>query len=245
MAVFTVDDIISRAKDAADMHDLFVKPTTWINWFNVELQALFVMCARGGWTLRNFTFKSFSVPTDLVSGAFLINNEFLAIVGVWEIDGSGRMRQLKATNGIDNMRQFPGATAATGHPRSFWLTDFQGTVTEQTQIVLYPTPTSGNFIVAICNGPTKATATTDTTTLPLGIEEWVVLRMARRALIKEESETGSIDKLIESEERKMEEYIWNRNLGSSAKVRNVDSVERGWVHQYDLVYPDVADWIWG
>ena len=40
MAIFTVDQLITRAKDTADVHDLFVKPSPWINWLNVERASL-------------------------------------------------------------------------------------------------------------------------------------------------------------------------------------------------------------
>lgn len=226
------------------MHDLFVKPSTWMNWFNLEHQALYIMCARGGWVLRNIDFNSFTAPTDLVAGAFAIPGELLALVGVWETDTAGRFRRLKYTNGLDGLHQFPGATAITGQPREFWLSDFSGSTTEATSIFPYPTPTSGTFISVGLNGPTPTQTVLDTFTLPLGIEELIVLKMARRALIKEESNTDGVDKLIQIEAQKVEEYIWNRNLANTPKIRNTDATERGWGWAASLQYPSADEWAW-
>ena len=244
MAVFTVDELITRAKDAADMHDLFVRPSTWFNWLNVELQALYIMCARGGWPLRNIQFRSFSVPTDYISGSFQIPFEILAIVGVWEVDGQARYRRLTYNNGADALRQFPGATGITGHPREYWISELTGTSSEATQVIPYPTPTSGLFHVAYLPAPSKVAATTDTVALPMGIEELIVLKMARRALVKEEADTTAIEKLIAAQMQTVEEYLWDRNLANSPKIRNTDDVERGWGWYSQIMYPPAIDWAW-
>lgn len=71
-------------------------------------------------------------------------------------------------------------------------------------------------------------------TYPMGWEERIVLGMARRALIKEESETRAIDSEIALWESRIEESAWSRVLSESPTVRNSDMTNYAWTDRYSV-----------
>ncbi len=77
---------------------------------------------------------------------------------------------------------------------------------------------------------------------PMGWEERIVLGMARRALIKEESSTSAIDSEIALWESRIEEACWSRVLSEAPSVRNTDYRHYGWSDRY--VLPPYTSWTW-
>lgn len=77
---------------------------------------------------------------------------------------------------------------------------------------------------------------------PMGWEERIVLGMARRALIKEESDTRGVDSEIQLWDARIEEACWNRVLTNSPTVRNTDDLYYGWTDRYSI--PPVGLWLW-
>lgn len=232
MPSFTAQSLIDRAAAIADIEDNFVSPGQWLTWLSVERSAQALAAARGGWTLNQV-----STQTTPATDTWTLTGDFLALIGVWEVDSSGRTRPLIAEDFQSNFRQTVGGPI-TGPATRFSITDAGGVVT----VHFFPRPTSGTYMAALV-GTTPAFATVlDTITLPAGLEERLVLGMARRALIKEESDVTDISKLIALEDQRLEEFVWARIISSVAKVRNVDHVERGWGS--DLTYPPPTDWVW-
>lgn len=234
MPVFTVQNIIDRAVSAADMHDLFVTPTEWLAWFNAERQALDILSARSGWVLNR-------VSTTTIPGAatYAHPTEVMAIIGVWEAEPGGRFRPIVPRDYVSNFVQ-SSVGPFTG-PAVFYsaVTDDSG----QTTFTFYPRPTSGNYIIAFLDATPTATAVTDSVRFPMGIEERLVLGMARRALDKEESETSAIEKRVAREEQRVEEVAASKLFAYGAKVRDVDLSERGWgLNGFEI--PPSATWLW-
>lgn len=236
MPGFTAQDLIDRAAAIADMHDNFVSPATWLSWLNTERQALDVLMLRSGWNLNRLTSVDFAAAN---AHPYAYITDFLAVVGVWEVMSSGTLRQLIHTNFIDFNRQSDSTGPTLGHP-THWAMDFN-TDTAEYDFHFYPRPTSGTFRLVVAGISPTATATTDAMAFPVGIEEWIVLRMARRALVKEESDTSAIDRLISSEEQRIEELCWARVLGEVPAARNTDLVNRAWTGQ--MIYPPPATWV--
>lgn len=77
---------------------------------------------------------------------------------------------------------------------------------------------------------------------PMGWEERIVLGMARRALMKEESDTKAVDTEIALWESRIEEACWNRVLTSSPQVRNIDYQHYAWTNRY--LVPPFGFWVW-
>lgn len=51
MPSYTGQELIARAMAAADMHDNFVTPATWLQWASLERYALELFMARAGWPI--------------------------------------------------------------------------------------------------------------------------------------------------------------------------------------------------
>lgn len=236
MPSFTAQQIIDRAAAAADMSDDFVSQSTWLAWLNVARQELTIKMARSGMVPWGMVTQSAINPT---TGFITISFEFLALVAVVEVDSSGRFRHLKSSNFVDMARQVDGTTAPiVGPATQYSLTDDEG----NTLLRLYPRPTSGTYLYYYLKAPLTITSVADSMTYPLGLEEYIVLRMARKALIKEESDTKAIDKELDAIQEQIELYGHERNWANAPKVRNTDDVERGWNLQ--LTYPPPNAWIW-
>jgi hypothetical protein len=98
----------------------------------------------------------------------------------------------------------------------------------QTSIQFYPRPASGTYTAVIVDEPVALTLS-DSVNYPAGLEEWLVLSLARRAVAKEEGDTRELTRQLAEQEAYVERFCWDRVAGGRAAVRNVDRVERGWV----------------
>jgi hypothetical protein len=235
MPSFTVQKIVDRAADQADMHDGFVHASTWLDWFNFERKALAITLARGA-LLRDLTFTTIAPGSaDNYTFAF----ETLAIVGVWEIKSDQHLRPLRIVNFLDNFFQQAGGPIR-GAAESVSVEE----LTTGFKLRFFPADTSGTYLLVTAGAPTDATALTDTFILPMGIEEKLVLELAKRALIKEESDISDVARLIQGVDQKVEEYIWGRTFAQVPSVRNVDSVQRKWGGLSDFVIPLPDVWVW-
>jgi hypothetical protein len=241
--VFTIQTLVDRAAAIADMHDEFVKPSEWLSWYNTERRALQLFLARHGASSQNLQFTS-STGTDLIA----VTGEILAVVGVWELVVGRPMRQLKVVNFADNFFQFDssfiGAGQVKGRSQIVSIEDNNTSSTSTTNFRLYPQDLTGSYIIVTSQAPQTATAMSDSTSLPMGLEELIVLKMAKRALIKEESDIANVKELIREQESIVEEYAWSRSLAQSPSVRNVDALQRGWsIDGVGLPHPDAWTWI--
>lgn len=233
MPSFTAQQLIDRAAAIADMHDSFVPAATWLDWATVELASLFMAAARSGWVVGPITPTTIS-PTD----TYTMAAEFFALLGVWERDSGGRLRRLRVGTYVETLHQTAGGPIQGAATEVSLVDNGDGTVT----FSFYPRPTQNSYLIVTINPPTRMTAVTDTVTLPAGLEERVVLGMARRALVKEESDTRAVDRLIQDEDRRVEEFAASRMFANAPRVRNTDYVDRGW--SLNLVLPPPTMWIW-
>lgn len=234
MPAFTVQQLIDRAAAIADMHDSFVTPAQWLAWYNTEARALELFIARSGWV----TNLASSVDAG-ASYTATITGAPLAILGVYEVR-DGRYRPLKLQNQVDFTRQNVAAATDTGD--AHWYAIVTSNSTDDTVVHFYPQPTTGTYRVLYLAGRTPATAVTDSATWSLGWEERIVLGMARRALIKEESDPRKVEQLMGEQDAVIEEFCWNRSLGSVPQVRNVDRVARGWSDE--MSFGTYESWYW-
>lgn len=235
MPSFTVQKIVDRAASQADMHDGFVHATEWIDWFNFERKALAITLTRGA-LLRDLTFTTIAAGSaDNFTFAF----ETLAIVGVWEIKSDQHLRPLRIVNFLDNFFQQAGGPIR-GPAESVSVEE----LATGFKLRFFPADLTGVYLLVTANAPADVTALTDTFILPMGLEEKLVLELAKRALVKEESDTSDIKDLISGVDHKIEEYVWGRTFAQAPSVRNVDSVQRKWggLDQFSIPLPDV--WVW-
>lgn len=227
MPAFTVQALIDRAAAIADMHDGFVTPEQWLAWLNTESRALELFVVRSGWI------EPQTATVDASGGTITVPNP-LAIVGVYEVR-DGRYRALTYKSPADFNR-----STDTGDAHYFTITSASGD--DNLTVTLYPTPSSGTYRCLYMAGATPVTAVTDTVRWPMGFEERIVLGMARRALVKENSDSRQIETLVVEQDRVIEEFCWSRAIADSPTVRNVDQDKRGW--QSTMLYGPYESWYW-
>lgn len=242
MPSVSVNTLIARARDAADMQDSFVTPTTWLRWFNLERWMLDLFISRSGYVLRQ-TAATYAADG---TGGFDIS-EPMVILGVYELQDNNVYRRLRHSDIFDGAGHidYVAGASASGPATRFSVSQRIGSSAAVT-VTFYPIPTSGTYQVFYIQTATEVTTADnlDTTLVyyPAGMEERIVLGMARRALAKEESPTSEITRQIKECEQFVEELAQDRIFGAHQQVRNVDKVERGWSSQTDHTNP--SDWRW-
>lgn len=247
MPSVTTQELVARAQAASDMRDDFVTPTQWMYWASQENLSLNLFLARSGWTLPTADFDL--VITGNEGGVYPINptSNVMAVVCVHEMISNG-FRRVRFQDAISFMRQPPGATGgAKGHARFCrfqWSGDTitmnlypEGNVGETYRVTYLPHPNR------LTLDASPASGFANTVAYPMGWEERVVLGMARRALMKEESDTRAVDQETQTWDRRIEEACWNRMLGESPVVRNVDNETYGWSDR--IIWPPYPNsWFW-
>lgn len=233
MPSYTGQELINRAAAAADMHDNFVTATTWLQWASLERYALELFMARSGW------------PTDLATATITVtgseNGEFsaagdpdmMAVVAVHQIESDG-LRRLQYSDAVSFLRQLPGTPVHSSSDAAMYRVkrDSDGIT-----LNFFPNPTAGaQILVTYIPMPARLTTVAGTVNYPMGWEERIVLGMARRALAKEESDTGEIRKQMAEMDQQIEELSWNRVMSESPRVRNTD--------RQPLELPSRESWAW-
>lgn len=241
MPNITTGEIVDRARAAADMRDDFVTLSQWMYWMNVEHRSLQVRIARMGYVLQES-----SVDITAVGDVSYPIDEPLAVIGVYEVTSAGFYRRLRAVNPQDGHRQ---ATNAAIGPAQEWIARRDPTpISTFLNVSFFPNPSQGTYRIFYVAHPPKlvyaqvATDGTNSVDYPLSWEEAVVLRLARRALAKEESDTQDIDAQIAASDRDIEESIFSRQLMDAPVIRNVDKRDRGWWQPYPYPWPPVSQW---
>lgn len=241
--------LIQRAMAIADVHDNFVSDTEWLNWLNQEQYALRLFISRAGWTLpfdtttATITADGWDLSTDGAAATEVERNgaghyrftpslaDVMAVVCVHEVV-SGTLKRLTFTNDVDFLRQSLNGSSVTGHATTYRMRMYGNEIHAD----FYPTPQTGEvYLITYLSAPTPLTATNQSVALPMGWEERLVLGMARRALIKEESSTSEIEKLIREMDSQIEQLCWNRQMAEQARVRNTDP---------NLQMPEWQYWYW-
>lgn len=224
------------------MQDEFVNDTEWMYWATQERMALDIFLLRSGWD-SNFTTQSFTV-TGAENGVFQLAAKALAVVSIHESTSQG-VRLLSHNNAADFLRQIPGSSLNRGHATEFRVR----TAGDDLILNLFPEPLVGEtYLVTYIPAPdmlvlsTPGTGQATDVTYPLGWEERIVLGMARRALIKEESETRKVEELIKELESQIEEVTFARVMSDVPTIRNVDRDRRGWTER--LLFPLWQQWAW-
>ncbi len=244
MPSVTTADLVSRASAASDMRDNFVTPTQWMYWATQERLALDLFLARSGWPLP-FTTQAITV-TGSEGGAYNVapSTGVMAIVAVHQTKDQ-RTRLLKHQNVVDFLTRTPGYSGSPTGNALYYRASWSG---DTLVLGLYPEPTAGEtYLVTYIPHPAKlvlsSPGTNEATSVayPMGWEERIVLGMARRALIKEESSTSSIDSEIALWESRIEEAAWGRVLADTPSVRNSDQLIYGWKDKYEL--PPYGFWV--
>jgi hypothetical protein len=200
---FTIQSLIDRAREQADMTDKsFISDAMALNWANYLIPRLDLLVARSGYVLTP------TRTTTSVTGADAYNFPApLCIVTVHWVSTDGKsLTRLRSSHAGTNYPVLPTRTTTSRMPDSWYAeTRSDGTL----DLRFSPNPTTGSFIVTTI--PLRPTLTlTDTVVYPAGIEEWVVLSIARRMLMKEEGDPRHIDALLKECQLAIDELGYSR-----------------------------------
>lgn len=228
------------------MRDNFVTPAQWMYWASQERLALDLFLARSGWPLALSEFNI--TVTGSEAGVFSVNptNGVMAIVAVHQYDSRG-VRLLRLKDSVSFLHQTVGNTS---NPKGYSTTYRVLWTGDNLTLNLYPEPANAEtYKVTYLAHPLRLTLDSspsagyaNSVAYPMGWEERIVLGMARRALMKEESDTRAVDQEVALWESRIEEMAWNRVLSESPQVRNSDGVVYGWTDRYSL--PPYSSWSW-
>lgn len=242
MPAVTTAVLVARARAISDMHDNFVTPAEWMYWATQERLALDYLMARSGW-VQNATEVSI---TATGAGNYAIGTTIpLAVLCVHESSTQG-LRRLRYNNTVDFKRQATGSTLVQG-PAVEYSLKLDLTSGGNLKINFFPEPTTGTYVVSLiaANNPLALSSATgyDTAVVyPQGWEERIVLGMARRALVKEESDTSAVSNMIRDIDADIERAVWNMVTSEAPMVRNGDVQTYGW--DRDIYYPPSVQWRW-
>lgn len=222
MSAITVTELIDRAAIAADMHDNFVTNPAWLYWANVEVKELIARVARLGFP---FNLSSQTITTDGSLVYYIVDP--LAIVGVYRIKSDGNFIKLMYRSPLDKM-SFTEKGNATS-----WTMKYSASLNPILQF--YPSPQEGDddIIVDVITNP-DTLYLNSTLYLPLNWEERVVLGMARRALTREETTNGGIERQIAEIDSHIEstayDYVMSQNNVVSRVKDKTDWRNQGFIY---------------
>lgn len=237
MPTVTTQELVDRAKAAADMRDNFVTPAQWMYWASQERLALDLFIARSGWpqaaTTSTYTATGADVVVSMQNDLGVSNPMgIMALVCIHQVEND-RYKLLRHQNFAD----FNPRTARDGHARTYRVYP----IGSDLQVEFYPRLKAGEkYMFTYVGHPqglalsSPASHETTQVNYPMGWEERIVLGMARRALIKEESDTRAIDQEIALWDSRIEEACWSRVLAEAPTVRNTDIANYGWTDRYSV-----------
>lgn len=246
MPATTVTELVDRAKAVSDMRDNFVTPPQWLYWATQERLALDLFIARAGWAQKMTTLDI--VVTGSEAGSYPVNptGGVMAILCVHQVDSNGRTRLLMSQDYPSFLKRAPGYTGSPSGNANYYHLSWNA---DSLTLNMYPEPKAGEtYRVVYLPHPKKLVLSSPgaweetSVSYPMGWEERIVLGMARRALMKEESDTRAVDQEIALWDSRIEEACWNRILSEAPTVRNTDMLHYGWTDRFSL--PPVSYWSW-
>lgn len=226
-----VSELITRAQQAADMEDDFISQDTWVAWANAENRELYNRIARSGYPI-NVVSESITA-----TGATEYNiTEPAAVIGIKGLSSSYKFYRIpikhpSQAKTIGNVR--------VGTPTEAYVNCFPGEDPGSIQITFYPNPASGTYLVDTIGRPSTLAISGDpdeeNVAYPVGLEERIVLGMARRALGKEETTNPAIERMIFEADKNVDNFVHSYLMAESPTVRDMNELERT---------PPFTEWIW-
>lgn len=244
--ITTAAELYARATTAVDAHDNSITDDEFGYWATQETYALSLFAARLGWT-QNVSTQTFTVTGSESGGNFVLTNSPLCILCVHQIR-SRLAKPLKLNNAVDFLRELPGTPFQRGEPEEYRV--LYDATNDDVVLNFYPAPNAGTvLVVSYVPEPSKVTlaasppaGSANTVSFPLGWEERIVLGIARRALVKEGSDTSEILRMIAECDSLIESAVYDRVLADHPTVRNLDHERRGW--SSSVRYPSPAEYWW-
>lgn len=199
--------------DNHKVSDGWKKPADWITLATPEILACYRKWIREGLISVASTDLAFTSSTVLLTDPF-------AILDVVQSLGSGNYRGITPAQSTYGREPFWDNTVSNAGASLYWTAEMvtnDGDVNiGKTILTLHP-PTAGNFIIRYIQQPLIADGAT--IYLPSGLDDYVALRIARKALASEGASSQAIGQLITVAEQEMKMDLFGKSSGDGPKVR--------------------------
>lgn len=223
----------------------WIPDATWLLWMNHEYRRAYRQAVMAGLVVPMYTDETLVYDSNDTPG-YVLAGKPMAIVGVWQgTAGSNAFRKLRAAQPSGGA--FPMRSEAEGTGMT-WAAYAMGA---DVRLVLYPHPGAATdytcrFVAepSVLVTGTPAAGEASSVNLPLGLDDRIALGMARRALIKEGSFSGALDRLIAQTEQDLEFAAHNRITGEAPRVRSSRKVLNADRSSLVPTSEHPAEWYW-
>lgn len=236
----TVQTIIDQARryvdDSHKATDGWKQPADWLALAQPELMICYRKWVREGLISLQYAEISFTGPTTNFNPSVTVGTITpLAIIGVVQSLGNGMFRPLQSGMAQLGRAAFWDGPAGISGVSTYWTAGFTTFSTVATgfttlgtvgayNLFLHP-PDASTYIVRFLPEP-NISALTSVVYLPTGLDDYVSLRLARKALASEGASSQAIERLIVSAEAEWKMLSLGGMLGDAPKVRIVKPFNR-------------------
>lgn len=238
---FVWNDLIARARvyvdDDHSETDGWIAPANWLTLAQVEYALLLRR-----WIRTGLVVPATADSTPFTGGSTTLSN-VLALVGVAQ-DKGGYVRVLAPVQSLRGQHpMWTGSQAPGGISQSWMATASGDTVT----VTLDPKDpdTSEPYFVRYVAAPAYVTDGTQTVDLPYGTDERLVLGIARRSHLKDQSASQLLERLIAEADAELAFTAAGRIQGDSPRVRRTPRWQRATRRADSQLFPsDPRMWIY-
>lgn len=219
MPQFVWQDLVDRARlyldDDDDSVPGWIRPEKWLSLANAEYAHLYKRWARCGLVAPPYLDTRFSTPTVVIP-------RVLAIVGV-AVDTGAHMRVLQPAQSAFGRVPFwrSPSEPAQGLATRWAAAGISDTVT----ITVDPPASASTYVARTLPVPEPAGELTDAVDVPFGLDERLVLGLARRGNLKDSTVSTALERMIALEDAELAFSAWSMP-GESPRVRRIPRVER-------------------
>jgi hypothetical protein len=215
-SLVTLANLTEYAKDRADMQNSNnITAAQWTRYINSAAKELYdILISKG----LDYVTTKYTLSVDGSTDTWALPTNFYKLVGVKYTIG-GRLLPMFSFNLFESTRYQYNSQILF-----YRLIGLKN-------IVFSPTPRAQDIIIYYAPTLTALSSPTDTLDGVNGWEEYVVVRAARWALQKEESDTSAVDGDLQFLKQRIEEMAENRDQGLPGRVTDVNDIN--YIYNFD------------
>ena len=235
---YTIQNIIDRARlyvdDNHKVTDGWKEPADWLDLVKSEFANIYRKWVRE-------SVISFSPITGIFTGpSFVFPTTPLAIMGVAQTVGTQIRLIPSAMSEYGRQPYWDDAVVVPNNTGLTWTTAVDvfpdGSGNPQYSLTLHPPDTAGGYQVKYIRFP-EINALDKFVILPEGYEDYVALRLARKALASEGASSQAIERLISNAEADIKMDSFSNTQGDGPKVRIVRPYYKQRLFANNLTWP--------
>lgn len=234
---YTIQNVIDRAKIYVDdnhkVTDGWKEPADWLAIARPELISVYRKWVRESMVAYNPLTAPFTGPTFTFSGTI----PPLAILGVAQVNGTQTRFIQSAMSEYGRQPYFDDTTTGIAITWTSGIDPFPDGNGDLTySLTLHPPDTSSGYIVKYIRYP-EVSALDKFVMVPEGYEDYIALRIARKALASEGASSQALERLIISAEAEIKMDSLSNTQGDGPKVRVVRSYNKQRFYSNSTMWP--------